>query len=71
MTAGDIVLEGAEGIDWAYPSQLFDDIRLRVGRAARGPLFVGIARSSDARRYLDGVEHASTQRIPGDELTKG
>lgn len=65
----DIVLRGAEGIDWAYPSKLFDDVRLRVTAGSNDSIFVGIASSSDARRYLDGVEHAVTRRLPGDVLT--
>jgi hypothetical protein len=49
---------GQEGVSWLHSSGLVDTIRIRVTPTDTGePLFVGIARSSDVDRYLDGVSH--------------
>jgi hypothetical protein len=48
---------GSAGAGWLYPPTLLGDVRIRVTpESAEAPLFVGIARSEDADRYLAGVD---------------
>jgi hypothetical protein len=47
---------GSAGVGWLYSPTLLGKVRIRVTPANAGPpLFVGIARSKDADRYLTGV----------------
>ena len=48
---------GAAGVGWLYSPSLLDDVRIRVTPASPGPVFVGIAPSTDVDRYLAGVRH--------------
>jgi hypothetical protein len=62
LVADDIELRG-EGPDWFYPAALIDEARLRVTADDESSrIFVGLARSADVERYLDGVGHAT--RLP-------
>jgi hypothetical protein len=48
---------GSAGVGWLYPPTLLGEIRIRVTPvSADARLFVGIARSEDVDRYLEGVE---------------
>ena len=48
---------GSAGVAWLYSPTLLGKLRIRVTPANTGPpLFVGIARSEDADRYLAGVD---------------
>lgn len=47
---------GSAGVGWLYSPTLLGNIRIRVTPVSAGsPLFVGIARSKDADRYLAGA----------------
>jgi hypothetical protein len=46
----------AHGPHWLYPRGLLGTIRIRAQPAGK-PLFIGVARSADAARYLSGVAH--------------
>jgi hypothetical protein len=47
---------GSSGIGWLYSPGLLDKVRIRVTPTNPGPpLFVGVGRSADVNRYLDGV----------------
>lgn len=49
---------GSAGFGWLYAPGLMDKVRIRVTPVSPGPpLFVGIGRSTDADRYLAGVDH--------------
>jgi hypothetical protein len=43
--------------DWA-PDELLGDLRFRAESSGGAPVFVGIARTADVERYLDGIAHA-------------
>jgi hypothetical protein len=49
---------GTAGLGWLYGPGLLDKVRVRVTPDGGSPTFVGIARSADADRYLDGVRHS-------------
>ena len=68
IVADDIELRGADGVDWAYPSEIFGEARVRVTAANDQPVFVGLARSADAARYLAGVEYAAVDELPTEPL---
>jgi hypothetical protein len=46
---------GSAGVGWLYSPGLLGKVRIRVTPLGGGPLFVGIARTSDVDRYLAGV----------------
>jgi hypothetical protein len=49
---------GSPGVGWLYSPGVLGKVRIRVTPAQSGSaLFVGIARSADADRYLAGVSH--------------
>ena len=51
----DVNLDGAE---WLVESDDLDDVRLSVApQSSDKPVFVGVAPTSDVRRYLDGTAH--------------
>jgi hypothetical protein len=68
IVAEDIELRGADGIDWAYVSDIFDEARVRVAAAGNDAIFVGIAPADSAAGYLEGVGRAETANLPGDSL---
>ena len=47
----------ADGPDWILPRTILGDARVRV-ESADGEIFVGVARTSDIRRFLRGVFYA-------------
>jgi hypothetical protein len=52
------------GPAWLYPSRILGTIQLRATSAAPArPIFIGIARTRDADRYLDGVAHGQVRDI--------
>jgi hypothetical protein len=62
VTTSSFRLEGA-GLDWAVDN-LLGRARVEVSPAGgNGALFVGIARTDDAARYLDAVEHARLENL--------
>jgi hypothetical protein len=49
---------GSAGVGWLYAPTLLGKVRIRVTPESAGPpLFVGVARSEDADRYLAGTGH--------------
>jgi hypothetical protein len=49
---------GSSGLSWVYPPWLLDEIRIRVTPSSPdAELFVGIAPSADADRYIAGESH--------------
>ena len=72
----DIDLDGA---DWLLTRDRFGKVRLTVEPHASKPVFVGVARTADAARYLSGTSHdlvtdldyspfnADYRRLVGDE----
>jgi hypothetical protein len=59
---------GAAGFGWLYSPGLLGKIRIRVTPASPGAIFVGIARSADADRYLSGVNHSVISDFFGDDV---
>jgi hypothetical protein len=48
---------GSAGVGWLDSPALMDEVRIRVTSTSSGPLFVGIAPSTEVDRYLAGVHH--------------
>ena len=60
---------GSEGVGWLYSPTLLGKVRIRVTPASAGPpLFVGIARSEDADRYLAGADRTVITDFWGDKV---
>lgn len=60
---------GSAGVEWLYGPGLLGKVRIRVTPADTGSqLFVGIARSADAERYLAGVNHTVISEFFGDKV---
>jgi hypothetical protein len=49
----------ADGPNWAYPSKILGEARVRVGSTTGDQTFIGVARAADVRRYLDGASYAT------------
>ncbi|PWW24807.1 uncharacterized protein DUF4389 [Geodermatophilus normandii] len=65
VTTGDLAL-GGEGLDWVV-DDLLGTVRLQAAPAdPDDELFVGVGRTADVARYLDGVGHAVLDEIGGD-----
>jgi hypothetical protein len=63
VTTDGILLE-ADGPRWALPDRTLGTVRIRVtGQEPGVPVFVGIARTADADRYLAGSDHATVRSI--------
>jgi len=59
---------GSAGVGWLYAPGLLDTLRIRVTPdASDGPLFVGIAPSTDVDHYLAGVNHTVITEFFGDK----
>jgi Domain of unknown function (DUF4389) len=55
-----------EGPDWLYAPATLDTAQIRVTSANPAtPLFVGIARTQDAERYLAGINHDTITNLAG------
>jgi len=60
---------GSAGVGWLYSPTLLGKVRIRVTPASPGPpLFVGIARSKDADRYLGGVDRTVINEFWDNEM---
>ncbi|NEM06650.1 DUF4389 domain-containing protein [Geodermatophilus normandii] len=65
VTTGDLAL-GGQGLDWVV-DDLLGTVRLRATPAdPDDELFVGVGRTADVARYLDGVGHSVLDEIGGD-----
>ena len=51
-----------DGPDWLYGSTIFGNTRARVTSDTNKPVFVGIARTNDVQKYLDGTGYATIVR---------
>jgi hypothetical protein len=52
------------GPSWLYPSRLIGSAQIRAASTTPGrPIFIGIARSRDVERYLQGVAHAQVRDV--------
>jgi hypothetical protein len=59
---------GSAGVGWLYSPSLLGDVRIRVTPASsEGPLFVGIAHSTEVDHYLAGVDHTVITDFRGDK----
>lgn len=58
-----------DGPDWLYGSTVFGTGRVRATSQNARPMFVGIARTRDVARYLNGTGYATIQHLASDELT--
>ena len=58
----DIEVDGAE---WFYPADVLGDARIRVTATDGHEMFIGIADTDAAKRYLDGVSYAVTDDFNG------
>jgi len=58
-----------DGPDWLYGSTVFGTGRVRATSQSTQPIFIGIARTSDVARYLEGTGYATIQHLASDELT--
>jgi hypothetical protein len=59
---------GSAGVGWLYAPGLLDKVRIRVmPNGSDGPLFVGIAPSTDVDHYLAGVNHTTITEFFGDK----
>ncbi len=64
-----ITTEGAP--DWV-PEQVLGDVRVTAESDSGGPVFIGVARSSDVAAYLDGVGHDVFRELrDGDAVLEG
>jgi hypothetical protein len=52
-----------DGPDWLYGSAVVGDARVRVTSQNEEPVFVGIARTDDVSRYLDGAGYATIEHF--------
>ena len=60
---------GSAGVGWLYSPGLLGKVRIRVTTARDAlPLFVGIGRSRDVDRYLEGVKHTVISDFWGDDV---
>jgi hypothetical protein len=60
---------GSAGVGWLYSPTLLGNVRIRVTPVSAGPpLFVGIARSEDADRYLTGVDRTVINDFWGNDV---
>jgi Domain of unknown function (DUF4389) len=65
VTTGDLAL-GGEGLDWVV-DDLLGTVRLQATPVRPDDeLFVGVGRTADVARYLDGVGHSVLDEIGGD-----
>src|SRR5690349_815201 len=58
-----------DGPSWLYGSRVFGTGRVRATSASTGPLFVGIARTSDVSRYLAGTGYGTLVHLASNEVT--
>jgi hypothetical protein len=58
-----------DGPHWLYGATVFGTGRVRATSQTAHPMFVGIARTSDVARYLDGTGYATIQHLASDQLT--
>ncbi|MGW1342667.1 hypothetical protein ACWCOV_16585 [Kribbella sp. NPDC002412] len=63
LVSEDMTIEATPGV----PRRLLGDARLRVEAADGSPVFVGIARSSDVHRYLQGVDYSTVRSWYGSD----
>jgi hypothetical protein len=61
-------LRGA-GPDWLYGSTIFGNTRARVTSDTTKPVFVGIARTSDVKKYLGGTGYATIDHLASGTVT--
>jgi len=62
LVSENMSIEAGPGL----PRRLIGDARVRVESANGGPVFVGVARSTDVRNYLNGVGYTTLQSFgPG------
>ena len=57
-----ITIADLSGPDWVYANDFLGKLRLRADSSR--PLFIGIARTSDAEAYLAGVEREQVDGLP-------
>jgi hypothetical protein len=58
-----------DGPRWVYGPTVFGTARIRATSESDQPLFIGIARTSDVARYLDGTGYATIRYLATDEVT--
>jgi hypothetical protein len=58
-----------DGPDWLYGSTVFGDTRARVTSDTDKPVFVGIARTDDVAKYLDGTAYATIDHLASGAVT--
>jgi hypothetical protein len=58
-----------DGPRWLYGSEILGDARVRATSQNEGPLFIGIAPTSDVHRYLDGAGYATIDHLETADLT--
>lgn len=58
-----------DGPEWLYGSTVFGTGRIRGTSQTDRPLFIGVARTRDVSRYLDGVGYATIQHLATNETT--
>ncbi|MFI7065266.1 hypothetical protein ACIBL3_30025 [Kribbella sp. NPDC050124] len=64
VVSEDMTLDTGAATD--VPRRLVGDLRVRAESAGDGPVFIGVARSSDVRNYLKGVHYATVRSFaPG------
>jgi hypothetical protein len=58
-----------DGPDWLYGSTIFGNTRARVTSDTNKPVFVGIARTNDVQKYLDGTGYATIDHLASGAVT--
>jgi hypothetical protein len=58
-----------DGPSWLYGSTVLGNSRVRVTSETERPVFVGIARTADISRYLDGAGYATIAHLATNDLT--
>lgn len=67
LVTGNLDLD-IDGAEWLVDSRDVDDALISVAPQSSKPVFVGIARTSDVRRYLGGTAHTTVTDIDDEPL---
>lgn len=58
-----------DGPSWLYGSTVFGTGRVHATSRSAHPMFIGIARTRDVARYLDGTGYGTIQHLATNEIT--
>ena len=58
-----------DGPEWLYGPNVFGTARIRATSQSNHPIFIGIARTNDVSRYLEGTGYGTIRHLATDEVT--